>query len=408
MGKVIAYLLILAALCAWGVSGKRRRSAFAAIAVFMWVVIALCMDSYDIGNYRATYGTEFFLQKDALFGRIGRLFILLGIGFDWFKVFWGTGITVLLIAGLRRYTDRPALAGAMFLIVMTGYSTQMRSAMAGAILLLAFSFLLTERKQDAIWFTLLTLLASAIHIMAAGFLILLIPRFSCRRNESRWFIVCLIAAAVMAVVLRLSLDEIHALLIRIGQSSLPGPVRSLADRLILYFSPEIRPNGTGFLFYSLAHFGMTFAAEWACIVLLRLRGIRNAGYPGALFRRIDRVLCMPASPKRLVREQPPKHVEFWTVSALGTLRRMNAVMLLLIPLYAASEQFNRLFGYMQPLCICVFAQAVWESGKLRRRAALTALIVMFFALLFIAAMSVRSNVADFVRMINGIRLPRTA
>lgn len=408
MGKVIGYLLILAALCAWGVSGKRHRACFAAMAVFLWVAVALCMDSYDIENYRVIYDPSFLLEKDALFGLIERGFLLLNISFDWFKAIWGTGIAVLLIAGLARYTDRPALAGAMFLLVMLGYATQMRSAMAGAILLLSFSFLLTERKRDAVWYALLTLLASALHIMAAGFLILLLPRLLDRGNGSRWFAVCTVAAAVLGVLLRLSVGRIAALLGQMEQSLAPGAARSVVARVLPYFSAEIRPNATGFLFAGFAHLGMAFAADWACVVLLRLRGVQNAGFPGGLYRWIDRFLCMPASPKRLVSEVAPKHPGFWTVTVLGTMRRMNAVMLLMIPLYAASDQFCRLFGYFRPLCICVFAQAVLESGRRRRHAALTAVIVMLAALLLIAVMDVRSNVGDFLRTVGGIRLPRAA
>ena len=175
--KAILYTCSVFGLLYYAFKKRDSKTLFRVIMVLCWIVIAVSMDAYDINNYRRAYDREVYRGKEFLFDLLQYIFFNLHIPFDLFKFLYGTVIWFLLYRVLRYYTVDIALAAAIFVFgPMMGFGTQMRSSMAGAIVLNAIPILL--RKDGKIWkYCALVALACTFHMMAAFYFIFVIPKY---------------------------------------------------------------------------------------------------------------------------------------------------------------------------------------------------------------------------------------
>ncbi|MBQ8620483.1 MAG: EpsG family protein [Clostridia bacterium] len=338
--REILYTLICFSLI-WAALKKRdSKVLFNIIMFFCWIVIALSMDSHDINNYRWAYDQGILRGKDKLFDLLQDLFFNSGSPFFVFKLFYSTIIWLLLYRVFRTYTVDTALAAAIFVMgPMVGLGTQMRSSMAGAIILNALPFLLEKRSKEWIY-CILVLIASLFHAMALFYLVFLIPKLiHIDSSEFRDYMVVLALALIPFFLL--FAKPISQILTAMQTISNISAINSLLSRLARYFSGEMSPNIKGFLFASGGHFVTFFLTDRLCETMLATR-----------------------------RRETQIHSHFHQDAyAIRYLHMLNSIMVLIIPCYILSMQFDRFFGYFAPVCYCLIVQGVKElkSNRLTAR-----------------------------------------
>ena len=320
---------------------KDSKTLYNIVMFFCWVVIALSMDSHDIANYREAFDTNKFLDSDPLYNLIQRGFFSAGLPFAVFKIIYGTVIWVLLYRALKCYTLDTALVAAVFVLgPMMGLGTQMRSSLAGMIVLNALPFLL--KKDGKLWlYCLLVLLASLVHMMALFYFVFLIPKFLRVSSEKFRNVLCVIA--IIAVPLLAMFDApIANLLEHMRTMTDISIIKRAIKRLANYFSGRYSPNIKGFLFNASSHFVTFVLTDRMCAAILQLRGQKQES---------DKPAC------------------WLSTYAIEYLRKINSMLVLIIPCYVLSMQFDRFYNYFVPVCYCLIVQGKKEVMTVRKSGA---------------------------------------
>ncbi len=294
---------------------------------FCWVVIVLSMDSHDLDNYRTHYEYGLLSQKDWLFDLLEGIAMKYEVPFYILKILHSTVIWILVYRVFRIYTTETALAAAFFVLgPMIGMGTQMRSSMAGAIMLNALPLLL---NKDSKWwkYCVLLVLASGFHLMALFYFVFLLPKFF-RINSSKFRNYLIILTLLLIPFLLIFAKPIAQLILYIQKFV---PVSTLS-RIARYFSGEMSPNIKGFLFASGGHFVTFFLTDRLCETMLAARRDN---------------LCRSENEKL-------------DAYSIRYLHMLNSILLLFIPCYILSMQFDRFVSYFLPVCYCLIAQGVKE------------------------------------------------
>ena len=170
------------------------------LAVSFWIFGACLMDSYDISNYRWAYEDRVAHGKEPFFDILQFAFHDASWSFDAFKVFWITIIAVLLYRGVKKYSCRPgSVMGLAMVTVLSGFITQMRSAMVGAIFLNTFPLLLSGKKRDRILYLVITLLSAQFHIAGYAYLIFLFVAPETRISFRKLYFIIIAAATIVSL-----------------------------------------------------------------------------------------------------------------------------------------------------------------------------------------------------------------
>lgn len=327
IAKGIIYTLTVFALLF--IAFRKRDSAklYNVIMIFCWIVIALSMESYDIGNYRYIYDMDISIGKDFFFEIIQRVFFSTGLPFEIFKIFICTGIWILLYTGFRKYTEDFSLAAAFFILgPMIGFGTQMRNAIAGVIILNALAVLLN--KDGKIWkYCILVLLASGFHAMAVFYFVFLLPKLL-RGDSEKFRNASCVLALILYPVFFVCAKPVADLMIAVQPMINIGAINSVWTRIVPYISGELSPNLTGLMYNSLAHLIVFFAVDRMCLIMKRLQ-------------RDGRTL-------------------FFSEYALTYLHKLNSILLLIVPCYMLCPQFDRFHNYFLPVAYCLIAQGLRE------------------------------------------------
>ena len=396
--KALVYAVVVFGLLYFAYKKRDSKTLFHVIMVLCWIVIAMSMDSRDIYNYRRAYDGGILRGKEPLFDLLQWTFYSLGVPFAVFKLLYSTTIWFLLYKGLKNYTVELALAAAIFVLgPMMGYGTQMRSSMAGAILLNAIPLLM--KKDEKVWkYCALVAFASLFHLMAVFYFIFLIPKYwktSARKFRNYMYIL----AVLLIPFLLLVRIPIYKLLILLQTWTNIG----VLGRLARYFSGEMGPNIKGFLFTSCAHFVGFLATDRMCSAMQSVR-------------------------KKATRQQ--REAMLLNSYAVGYLRKLNSLLLLIIPCYVLCLQFDRFNSYYLPVGYCLIAQGareLRESGAVQKFELPTVklqwfnrvfqwvdrndflqtgnfeILVLLACMIFCFFVSNRfSATSEFVRIINGI------
>lgn len=330
---VAAFLMI-------GFAWKKRDSKmlYNVVMFFCWIVIALSMDSNDIANYREAFDANKFLSSDPLYNLMQRGLFSMGLPFAVMKILYGTVIWALLYRALKHYTLDMALVAAIFVLgPMMGLGTQMRSSLAGMIVLNALPLLL--KKDGKAWiYCLLILLASLVHMMALFYFVFLIPKLLRASSEKFRNILCIIA--LVAVPALAILDAPIAQLLKYMQNLTNiSLISSAFGRLAAYFAGQFSPNIKGFLFNAFGHFVTFVLTDRMCAAMLQIRSQR---------------------------EQTGQTTGGLSAYAIEYLRKINSMLVLIIPCYVLSMQFDRFHNYFVPVCYCLIVQGAKEVLAVKR------------------------------------------
>lgn len=336
--KALIYSAALFGLLYFAYKKRDSKTLFHVIMVLCWLVIAVSMDSYDIYNYRRAYDAGVLRGKDPMFDLLQWIFSSLGVPFAVFKLLYGTTIWFLLYRGLKNFTVDLALAAALFAFgPMMGYGTQMRSSMAGAILLNAIPVLL--KKDAKVWkYCAMVTLASLFHLMAVFYFVFLIPKYWKIGAEKFRNYMCLLALALIPFFLVFA-GRISKLLTFMQTWTDLSEINSLLARLARYFSGEMSPNMTGFLYATCGHLVVFVIMDRMCTAMRRIRSDHTA----------------QNSEELLLSDY-----------ATSYLQKINSIMVLFVPCYILSMQFDRFYAYVIPACYCVIVQGIRElrlTGK---------------------------------------------
>lgn len=247
--KALVYSVVVFVFLFFALKKKDSETLFKMIMALCWVVIAMSMESHDINNYRWTYDNGILRGKEVLFDFLQSTFYSWNVPFAVFKVLYGTLIWYLLYRALKNYAVDTALVAALFVLgPMMGFGTQMRSSLAGAIVLNALPLLL--KKDAKIWkYIALVALASVVHLMAAFYIVFLIPKFLKVSSEKFRNCICILVLALIPFFLIFS-GAIADLLGYLQTLTDIAPVNTLLSRFQTYFSGQMSPNIKGFLFGS--------------------------------------------------------------------------------------------------------------------------------------------------------------
>ena len=139
-------------------------------------------------------------------------------------------------------------------------------------------------------------------------------------------------ALLLLVVFVVFAKSISVLLISIQKYIPSSSVQSILSRFARYLSGEMSPNIKGFLFGSGGHIVSFFLADKMCEIMLDLR--KNHALP-----------------------QQKKYLSSSTISFL---RNLNSLMVLIVPCYALSLQFDRFFAYFVPVAYSLIVQGICE------------------------------------------------
>lgn len=326
--KALIYSAIVFGLLYFAYKKRDSKTLFHVIMVLCWVVIAMSMDSHDIYNYRRAYDGGILRGKEPLFDLLQWAFYSMGVPFAVFKLLYSTTICFLLYRGLKNYTVELALAAAIFVLgPMMGFGTQMRSSMAGAIVINAIPLLL--KKDTKIWkYCIMVAVASLFHLMAVFYFIFLIPKFW-KIGAKKFRNYMYILAALLIPFLLLVRIPVYKILVLLQNWTNIG----VLGRLAQYFSGEMSPNIKGFLFTACAHFVVFFLMDRMC---LGMQSVRR----GATKQQREAMLLDNYS--------------------IGYLRKLNSLLLLIIPCYVLCLQFDRFNSYYLPVCYCLIVQGARE------------------------------------------------
>ena len=335
IGKGILYSLAIFALLIIALKKRDSKKLFNVIMVLCWIVIALSLDSRDIGNYWHAYDMGYLRGKEPFFDVLQNTFASAKIPFSVFKLMYGTVIWVLLYKALKNYTADMALAAILFVLgPMMGFGTQMRSSMAGVLVLNAMPYLL--KKDGETWkYCAWVAVASLVHLMAAFYIIFLIPkylRWDTRKFRNVLFVMAVVLIPCVAVFMFVASKALMVLQNMIGN---PAGLNVLI-RLSKYFSGEMSPNLTGFLYAACAHLVVFFVTDRMCGAMLHLRR-EDKGEKTVLSSYAVEYLC-----------------------------KLNSIMALIVPCYVLSMQFDRVLNYFLPVCYCLIAQGTREVRAFKK------------------------------------------
>lgn len=369
--KLILFILIWLAITIMGFYFNKSKKCYTIIICTFLCLMLLCKDSYDIANYRRAYDEHIFHSKEWFFDYIRQLSWENGLSFDCFRSIWCIIIVILLYKGIKKYSNYAALVSVFFFIVpfLSGFITQMRNSLAGAIIVYALPFLVSDKKNDYMKYIICVIIASFVHIMSIIYLVLLIPRLV-NVSYKNFHIFCIIGTCV-SVIFIFNITDIMSLWIEAYVGRIPNEfVAKNLLRFRLYFQEGMRSNATGFF----------FAAGHQLIVYY---------YSLKAYNR-----CFQS-----------REYVFYNRNSIEKLGEIMDLLLFIIPLYAISMQMQRIFFYCSPLFYGIIVQSNMELHNKKGNKKIMVpsdLLYLLGFLIGIYIISIYHTSEDFLRCINGM------
>lgn len=368
---IVLLVPIAMLLFALGAAQKRSMAVYRILMLFFWCMIVCCTESFDLNNYRYVYEAQVSQGRERFYDAVKQVFVASGASFNLFKAVWGSVTWLLLYKGIRKYTEYAALSAALFMIMpFIGFITQIRSSLAGAIVICAIPYILRNNKRDIWIYALLIALATVIHRMAAFYFIFLVCpliKTSVKRYRVFMFAVVLIGSYLFTV--KTSLME--GILKLLSDTTSVNGIKQILLRVLYYFNSFMRANTTGFLFNTAHQLTIFILVEWACTKMQKQPEIALTN-------------------------------NYYTVSSLIMVQKINITLLLLIPLYGLTLSFNRMFYYLLPLFYGVILQGVAQDRKAGRdlRDSQIAVLLLIMCTVFVFAVLVSNDLDEFTTLIN--------
>lgn len=322
--KAIVFIVIEILLFLWGLDNNERRSitftnSFLAnkkvdlkyfiLFLLFWLFAVCVTESYDISNYRYAYDARISHGKEPLFDIIQFYFHDHGRSFDYFKFVWVTIVAAFIYMCIKRYANYPAAVMALALVSpLTGFITQMRSALAGIIVLNAIPLIFKGRIRDKILYAIIVVLCAQIHIVVYAYLIFLLISHKENKTIRKLYYMIITVLIIMA----LFFSSIYMQTIFNILNNLPV-VGNSVRRAISYFQGQGNHFRYAF-FLMIKHLFLFFLCNKACSIQER-ECLLHSG-DGSKFRMI---------------------------------KEANILMLFFLPITMMSGSFERLFNYFIPI-----------------------------------------------------------
>ena len=348
-------------------SNKKVDIAYTFIFFVYWIFSVCVTESYDISNYRFAYDARVSHGKEAAFDSIQFFCRDHGWSFDFFRVVWVTAVMLLLYFAIKKYSLCSSAVLALAIISpLTGFITQMRSALTEAIFLNAFILLISGKKKDKILYAVIIIISAQIHTLAYAFLIFLLinPKESKSFNYVYYIIIAIATLAALFFT-----------------SSYSEMIFFLLDRLPIPQSVITRVNG--YFLGEATHFRYAFF-----LAVKRL----------FLFYLTDRACqIQEESCKKIDRE----HQKY------SAIRDANKLLLVFLPIAMASASFDRLFN-----CFCLIQYAmIFNVGKSKIllfknvswKQSVQSILITGVVLIF--AVEMYFSPGDLVKILNSVKWP---
>lgn len=367
--KLILFILICLTSVIIGFYYNKSKIGYISIISIFLLLMLITKDSYDISNYRRAYDEHIFHSKEWLFDWIRQLSWKHGLSFDSFRSIWVFFTVIILYKGIKKYSEYASLVATYFLIIpfLMGFITQMRNSLAGAIIIYALPFLLSDKKNDCLKYIVCVIVASLIHIMSLIYLVLLIPRVI-NINYKIFHRLCIIGTCLFTIIIFNSSDLviswIEILLDRIPNGFL---VTNLL-RIRIYFQEGMRSSIMGFFFAT---------GHQLVLYYYSLKSYKRCIYNGK---------------------------KVFYKNSIEKAGKIMDTLLLVIPLYAISMQMQRIIFICSPLFYGMIVQNSMELHNEKKRGGLVPrdLIFLLFFLVSIYIISMYHTPEDFFRGINGM------
>lgn len=334
--------------------------------VLFWLLAVSIQDSYDIDAYRWAYDTHLLHGKEPVFDMLQIYFSYIDWSFDEFKTLWVTIIAILLYTGIKEYSESPHKVIALALItVLTGFITQMRSAMVCAIFLNAFQLILSGRFKDKVVYSIIILLAAQIHMVGYCFLLFLfIEKKKAVQFKYVYYIFVIFVTFVALFISDFASSYIYSFMI-IFLKDAEGSARALE-----YFQGNTTHFRFG-VFLLCKHLVMFLLTDKACEILIR-ESVNN-------FER--------------------------KYQYIG-IRKANSLMLVFLPVVILSASFERLFNCFALIQYAMVFEACRNSKILSRKINLrqSLVLLMIVGELIFLLVQLSFSPDDLLRILNSIDL----
>ena len=366
MLEAICFLIIELFLFELGCLTRNSRAQCFVILFFSWVFVAFTMISADIDNYRYAYNANIYLGKDPLFFKLQQIGLKAGLKFDVYKAILGSIMMLIMTYVIINYSKETSILAALCLFLPCGsFATQIRSGLAGVLVILGIQILTKGGRWRLTKYLLLIFIASGIHQMAVIYLILSIPYIV--KNKLSWIRIMRIVVLVGIICIHVAPFMVYKIIENIGTIN-NTYIRTIAYRLSQMFSSEFRATTIGFLFNMLHHMILFYCTEKSQVVALKIRGNEEA-------------IC-----KEIMLE-----------------RAINYTLLLIIPLYAISFHFSRILYYAMPFMYASAINAVDlsrdEQGHVYGK---NRIYLMISVTLFVSLWGILQEPQDYARIISGL------
>lgn len=338
--------------------------AYLFIIASFWLFGVCVMDSYDISNYRWAYDARVAHGKEPIFDIVQFMFRDASWSFDSFKAIWVTVVAILLYRGIKKYSQAPGeVAGLALITVLSGFVTQMRSALVGAIFLNAFQFILSVNKRDRILYLAIVLLSAQMHIVGYAFLIFLLVSPNTNRSFRKlYYIIIFLLTAIALFETGVASSFIYSVM-----NMVPFGGNSVV-RVLAYFQGE----GSHFryaVFLVLKHLMLFFLADRACEIQMNNQNELDSD-----------------------------------IIKYRMIREANILMLTFLPITIISASFERLFN-----CFALIQYSmVFNTGKSKFTLlnklswGISMQTVMIVGVLFITFIEWYFSPGDMLRILNSL------
>lgn len=334
--------------------------------VLFWLFAVCTTDSADLSNYRWAYEQRLSHGKEPLFDVVQFFFKDIGCSFDFFKLVWISVVVVLLYTGIKKYSKFPsAVFGLALVTMLTGFVTQMRSALVGAIFLNAFSLVLSERKKDRVLYAIIILLSAQIHILAYAFLIFLFvkPNKNMVFKKAYYIIIAIVTFSTLFLSRLPFINSIQTMLSFEGMS---------VTRTMSYLQGGDSQFRYAF-FLIVKHLFVFFLTNYACKIQLEIVDKNDKENKNQKNARI--------------------------------IQEANTLMLVFLPITIQAASFERLFNYF----ILIQYATVFNEGKSKiiisdsKKMKLSLQSILVIGMLFITFIELYFSPSDMIRILNSVK-----
>ena len=320
----MGYLLLAACLILAFLKPESKKATLF-VLVYLWAIYALSTYTPDGVYYQKVYGSgklvESFYYEPA-YTALMMVCRWLGLSFQSFRIVLASIYIPLLYVAVRRLTQYTTYVLALFAIFpLTYFYSVLRGGFAALVIIFGLGYLVSEERFAGWKYVACVVVAMLFHTSSALFLVLL---YACTRLKAKWLLVLVGGMFVGCLLIRFT-DIPYNILSKFTQS----------ERLLTWvrYSNDGDPNLKGYIGMAAAVLGSEFLSR-----MLRYQ-----------------MRIVPA--ERLAALQPNG------LRMADMVYRVNAVMVILLPIMLLTSVFIRYIYQMFALNLCLCANVAGATAK---------------------------------------------